>query len=223
MQQTRSGNESTIYSRTLSEKRHRLEIRVQEDSGALRLGVEADMNEVRIPYRLCAVFYLYGLNILQARIRSPEGQGIQDEFLVQLPEGSLPVPAIRSMIDDLESMLFGGLSVLEYLSRHQAAVPRTLPGDREGAVFIEEVEGQLALVVSGRDRPGLLLALAQAFYLMDIDIVQAEIQTETAGGAVRNQFVVDPEDNRFESQEFQRRLLEELRSLVGHEPHSDVV
>lgn len=62
------------------------------------------------------------------------------------------------------------------------------------------------------DLERLLLALSQAFYLMDINIFEAEITTQS-DGSVWNRFTVDPNDKRFRSAEFQRRLQEELRVL----------
>ncbi|HMU84354.1 MAG TPA: hypothetical protein PKC35_13490, partial [Leptospiraceae bacterium] len=69
------------------------------------------------------------------------------------------------------------------------------------------------LIVSGSDQPGLLLSLSQAFFLMDIDILEAVIHTDRMG-VVRNQFLINPSDSRFGNAEFRKRLVEEIATLV---------
>lgn len=215
-----SSTTKSIYSRARSDEKHqRLDITIQEEGpGSLRMRVDAEMNEVGILFRLCAVLYSYQWNIRSARIYTPGPNSISDEFHIVkgLDPTAMNEKSMRGLIDDLETLLFGGVSVLEYLTEHHARVPRS---EREtsnadtGDVVLLRQDRQSVIEVTAVDRPGLLLALSQAFYLMDINIFEGEITTDKDGG-VWNRFVVDPADARFRSKEFLRRLREELKVLL---------
>lgn len=218
-----SSTSKSIYSRARRDEKHqRLDITIQEEGpGSLRMKVDAEMNEVGILFRLCAVLYSYQWNIQSARIYTPGPDAISDEFhIVTGQDPAAPTTmnetSMRGLIDDLEKLLFAGVSVLEYLTEHHARVPgkqveRDNPGESCDVVLLNEGK-QSVIEVTASDRPGLLLSLSQAFYLMDINIFEGEITTGP-GGSVWNRFVVDPGDKRFQSKEFRRRLREELKVL----------
>ncbi len=213
-----SSTSKSIYSRARGDEKHqRLDITIQEEGSAgLRMKVDAEMNEVGILFRLCAVLYSYHWNIQGARIYTPGPNAISDEFHI-VTAGDQPTAmnevSMRGLIDDLERLLFGGVSVLEYLTEREARVPaRDHNPGTGGDVQLLNQDNQSVIEVTASDRPGLLLSLSQAFYLMDINIFEGEITTQ-ADGAVWNRFVVDPGDKRFQSPEFRRRLREELKVL----------
>ncbi len=206
----------SIYSRARSdEKHHRLDITIQEEAPGLRMKIDAEMNEVGVLFRLCAVLYSYGWNIRSARIHSPDEKRISDEFHIIPGEDPavMDEESVRNLIDDLERLLFAGVSVLEFLTERQARVPRYSQEAAGGKVSLKTGPKKRTYIeVTGPDQRGLLLSLSQAFYLMDINIFEAEIETTKEGG-IRNTFYVDPGDARFQSPEFQRRLCEELQML----------
>ena len=127
---------------------------------------------------------------------------------VELDESSL-----KLMIDDLERLLFDGISVLGYLTEHSREAPRPEIGYGEGQVFIRDLDEEVVIEVRGQDKAGLLLALSQAFYLMDISIMEASIFTDEKA-QVHNLFLIDRSDLRFRNREFRTRLTEELRYLI---------
>lgn len=205
-----------LYSRSVDDQNHRLDVSLRDAPPGVRLKIEAALNEVGVLFRLCAVLYSFNWSIQEARIASPESNRISDDFWI-IPgagAGASSELQFRSMIDDLEKLLFGGVSVLEYLTQRKAAIPRTEFQAAHGEVTLSAKRGgETVIEITGRDKRGLLLILTQAFYLMDIDILEADIHTDP-DGRVRNRFVVDPRDERFYSTEFQNRLCEELRVLV---------
>ncbi len=205
----------SVFSRSVDDLHHRLDISFREENPGARIRIEAALNEVGVFFRLCAVLYRFSCNVISARISTPDASRIADEFVVMPGAGraALTEADIRTMINDLESLLFGGLSVLDYLKQNQAKAPALKPGMPRGAIEIRADETQTCIEITGRDKAGLLLCLAQAFYLMDIDIVEADIHTDP-DGRVRNRFFVDVRDQRFQNPEFKARLAEELGLLL---------
>ena len=120
---------------------------------------------------------------------------------------------MKALVDDLERLLFGGVSVLEYLNENRTPAPRSSGNHPEGSITLKMTATGPEIQVRGRDKPGLLLALAQAFYLMDINVIEANITTDSKG-KIANEFRIDAADERFRSKEFQRRLVEDLKFLL---------
>lgn len=209
------GASRAVYSRSIDEPQHRLDISIREMGGGLRIRIEAGLNEVGVLFRVCSVLYAYEWAIVAAHINSPAADRISDEFEIMPRPGAPPVgePELRAMVDDLESLLFGGLSVLDYLSARKASPPPPPPASAQAEIRVLHEGEQISIEIKGRDRNGLLLGLAQAFYLMDIDVREADIHTDP-DGRIRNRFLVYPSDRRFASEEFCARLSEELRQLL---------
>ncbi len=198
----------STYSSNQADKR-RLFVTIQKEDDDYKLGVETAVNEVGVLFRLCAVLYVYGCDIVHARLSSSENNVVRDEFRIRT-EGTLGDDVIRRMIEDLEQLLFRGLSVLEYLTLKDASAPTV--NNRDGSVEIGENDGHSVITVNTKDKQGLMLTLSQAFFLMDIDIFEASIETQR-DGSVRNTFQVAPADKRFDNSEFRKRLGDELTAL----------
>ncbi|MCB1304657.1 MAG: hypothetical protein KDK37_10275 [Leptospiraceae bacterium] len=208
-------SERAIFSRVAGTSGHRLDVGVLKEPAGYRIKIESDGNEVGVLFRLAAVLYCHNWNVIEARISTPERALINDEFLIKenAPDQVLDSAGLKAMIDDLERLLFDGVSVLSYLTEHAKEAPRPEIGYGEGQAFIRDLDEEIVIEVRGKDKNGLLLALSQAFYLMDISIMEASIFTDDKG-QVHNLFLIDPADIRFRNREFRTRLTEELRYLI---------
>ena len=197
-----------VYSYSVLEREQQLALRVRPDREDHVLEVRTDRDEVGVLFRLCAVLYAHGCRIRHASI-GKDGPGIRDEFRIA-PGSALTEVKVQAILEDLRALLFEGLSVLAYLGgRTHLPVSHSGGGDVE----ITGASGDATIEVVTTDQPGLLLSLAQAFYLMDIDIEGAAVTPEP-DGRVRNTFRIGGDDARFENAEFRRRLREELTGLL---------
>lgn len=214
-QSVMESSERAIFSRVAGSSGHRLDVGVLKEPGGYRIKIESDGNEVGVLFRLAAVLYCHNWSVMEARINTPERTLISDEFLIRAddPAQELDEMGLKAMIDDLERLLFDGVSVLGYLNERSREAPRPEIGFGEGQVFIRDLDEEIIIEVRGKDKAGLLLALSQAFYLMDISIMEASIFTDDKG-QVHNLFLVDRSDIRFHNREFRTRLTEELRYLI---------
>ncbi|HBS05748.1 MAG TPA: hypothetical protein DEA96_12330 [Leptospiraceae bacterium] len=208
-------SERAIFSRVAGRSGHRLDVGVLKEPAGYRLKIESDGNEVGVLFRLAAVLYCHNWSVMEAKISTPERTLISDEFLIRAGAAGqeLDEGALKMMIDDLERLLFDGVSVLGYLTEHAREAPRPEIGYGEGQVFIRDLDEEVVIEVRGQDKSGLLLALSQAFYLMDISIMEASIFTDEKA-QVHNLFLIDRSDIRFRNREFRTRLTEELRYLI---------
>ncbi|MCB1172083.1 MAG: ACT domain-containing protein [Leptospiraceae bacterium] len=207
-----------ISSRNSRSELQRLEISLSAADEGYRLQIESKINEIGLLFRLCAVLFRHNWYILQARIFSPDEHSICDEFLIR-PQDEKHVidnALMRLMATDLESLLFDNVSVLEYLNenhREDKALLRESNRSHHQEVSIDTSDNRVVIEIRSQDRSGLLLEISQAFYLMNINILEAKIQTKS-DGHIHNIFYVDPADQRFAHQEFQRRLTEELGLML---------
>lgn len=174
------------------------------------LSLESPVNEVGLLFRVGAVLYTRGWDIVSGSITSPGRTAAVDTFV--LHRAKAPHPAeLRELSIELESLLFKGVSVLEYLTAKNAPPPA---GRDPGAQISTGSErGMPYLEIVTKDRRGLFLSVTQAFFLMDVNIMEATIQTDSFGRA-RDRFLVDSLDARFSNEEFLRRLREELQQIL---------
>lgn len=172
--------------------------------------IESRKNETGVLFRICAVLFAHGFTVLSGKVTSTS-EGIEDEFTMERIDGQPSSDqTLRQMVSDFERLLFQGVSVLEYLQENHTRIPDRIRRAK-GNVRLEQ--DPPVLRITGSDQPGLLLTLSQAFFLMDLDIADAEIRTDS-DGLVRNIFRVNPGDRRLLNAEFRRRLVEELTDLV---------
>ena len=197
-----------LYNYSVRETDSLLEVVVRESEGDYFLEITTGVNEVGLLFRLCAVLLAYDCDIASASIRT-SGEEVQDVFRIHRAVPLEP-EAIKGIVSDLRSLLFDGVSVLEYLTKKGLQLESA--GSPGGDVVIEPGP-RPAILITTTDKPGLLTALSQAFYLMDIDILEAEIGT-LPDGRVENRFYVDGNDDRFSQQAFCTRLSEELQTLL---------
>ena len=196
--------------RIVSGENRRLVVNFQERDQDYRLVIESGKNEVGVLFRLCAVLYVNDCDIKTARIHTPRDSFIRDEFDFFSPN-NLTEDDFGEMAKDLETLLFDGLSVLEYMGQKNAREVN-FDGQGKGEVICRFEKNHPVIEITTADKKGLLLALTQAFYLMEIDVFEAEIITRS-DGMVSNTFQINPADKRFQNEEFCRRLGDELHQL----------
>ena len=199
---------NAVYSYSVVESDHRLGLRLRAEGDEYLLEVTTGTDEVGLLFRLCAVLFAHGCQIRQATIATAPS-GVHDEFRIR-SRAELTEVAVQNMLGDFRALLFGGLSVLGYL-RGRTSLPE--PACAGGEVDIAMSGGVAKIEVTTPDQPGLLLSLAQAFYVMEINIAEARITTG-ADGRAQNTFHIAGTDHRFQNSEFRRRLGEELTGLL---------
>lgn len=203
---------SALLIRTMERNAHRIEVIFQEFLPVYSIHIKADIDEVGVLFRLCAVLFRYGWNIETGKLGSGKEYTIDDEFsLSPLKKGAtIDLAQMRQMLDDFETLLFGQLSVLEYLA--DCLPEKENQVNTRGSVQVVQNAEFATIEVEGEDKSGLLLILAQAFFLMDINIGRAEIST--VENRIKNSFRIKGRDPRFDSKEFCARLKDELQNLV---------
>ncbi|MBX7057016.1 MAG: hypothetical protein K1X75_03045 [Leptospirales bacterium] len=203
-----------IYAQPYQRNTGRLNVRLsRNENGDYLLTAENMHDAPEILYRLCAVLYHHGWDILHADICTLSNLQIQDRFVIRpgASVGKIDDLKIEHMMDDFERLLFERISVLDYLQSRGDAPQRNASGG--GLVEFDLDDSLPRITVHGRDRRGLLLALAQILSMMEIDILEALIDT-AADGQVRNTFVVNPSDKRFRGLHFRDKLSDALRQLL---------
>jgi [protein-PII] uridylyltransferase len=202
-----------MYSQPYQRNTGRLNVRLTRQNGAYLLTAENLVDAPELLYRLCAVLYVHSWNIQRADICTLENFQIQDKFIIK------PIAAnelvddlkIEHMMDDFERLLFDRHSVLDFLKEKGHAIPRN--GSGEGAVEFDPDVDRPRVIISGRDRPGFLLAQTMILAMMEVDVLEARINTE-ADGSVRNVFVTNPSDLRFRDPRFREKLSDGIRGVL---------
>ncbi len=205
--------EMLIYSEPYTRRTARLGVTLTREDDAYMLDVTTARNAPEILYRLAAVLYVHKWDIHSAEICTLDNNEIRDRFVIRPVIGMVAVDELLfdRMMDDFERLIFDKESVLGYIGTHGKNLPNGMSDDCHVDF---RPEGDCTFVtVRGMDRPGLLLSLCQVFTMMEIDILEARINTEP-GGRAANSFLVNPCDRRFINREFRDRVREAVRSTL---------
>ncbi|MHB1132542.1 MAG: [protein-PII] uridylyltransferase [Chloroflexota bacterium] len=171
-------------------------------------------------WRVCGVFALHGLNVLEARIfTDAQGQALDIFRLSDAFEGLAPEAKWPAVQRDLELALEGRLALAYRLARklRPYAKKRTLP-ERPARLDIDNASAAEHTVVEvhAQDRLGLLYAVARAFDELGLSIHLAKVATRGPEAVdafyVRDQRghkVTDPEQIR----ELEQAVLFALESM----------
>lgn len=200
-----------MYSQPYQRNTGRLNVELHRESdGRYLLTAENLLDAPEVLYRLCAVLYEHGWDVIHADICTLGNMQIQDRFVIQpgAAAGKIDDLQIERMMDDFERLLFDRASVLDYLQSRGGVPPREGAGG--GMVEFDLDENRPRITVHGQDRRGLLLALTQTLSMMEVDILEATIHT-TPDGQVRNAFLVNPSDWRLRDVRFRDKISDALR------------
>lgn len=202
-----------IFSQPYQRTTHRLSITLKREGRAFLLVVDTLTDAPGTLYRLCAVLFRHDWNIEQADICTHENNRVIDRFLVLPAAGEIDEIKFEAMMRDFEHLLFEGLDVAAYIADRPLPPPAGDPDGETVTVEYVETSGRRYLSLSGRDRAGLLLSIARVFALHDVDILEARIQTNP-DHTVRNSFLINPTDARFNDPEFRTQLSQELKAIL---------
>lgn len=202
-----------IYSQPYRRKTDRLNVTLTKEKGGYLLVVDALRNAPETLYRLAAVLFVHEWNITHADICTLENLEIIDKFLVRPVDSDMAVDELKfeNMMFDFEQLLFESPSVSTYLKEREAELRFDATGAGQVEFYLDA--NRTYIMLSGFDRPGLLLSITQVFAFMEIDILEARIHT-APGGQVRNSFLLNPTDGRFKDPRFRERLSDGLRMLL---------
>lgn len=203
----------SLYSYIIEKSGYRLEATLEETDDSYLFSIDSPMNDTGILYRIAAVLFVNGWDIYEADVKTPVQDRIQDTFQI-IPVGK-DHPAdselIKKMMKELEELLFGSISVVDYLSSRNLSV--TGEGGGTGFADLTYDNGKVVIEIISDQRKWLLLGIFQAFYLMDVNIKEASI-APLSDGTIKNRFIIATEDFRYHNPEFRKRLREELKSVI---------
>jgi len=197
----------------LDERSRRLNVILSQEEEQTKLRIETDCNEPGVLFRIAGVLFAHHLLIRRAHITSSGHKTISDEFFVQKEDdSSIQEKEVKEMIGELEGLLFANHSVLEFLSNKGINIPP--PSHKSaGEVTVYVDEKKIIIDINGITGPGYLLLISRAFYLTDVNILEAILYLDR-DGSTQNRFFVDPSDIRFHNKGFCENLIAEMKDLL---------
>lgn len=170
-------------------------------------------NRKGIIYRVTAVLFAHGYEILEANLEIVDGI-IRDVFVVQGISGKLMnSEEFLQIKQEMYELLLGDVLVIDYLNKFSLP-PRTPSIPKPPMIYIYNPEGSdcTVLDIHTQDRPGLLFDISQLLYIMDIDIVSVIATTEK--GMARDTFLIRIHDTEKLDENTQEKLKEGLINLL---------
>lgn len=147
-------------------------------------------NELGVIYRVTAVLFAYGWDILEANFGVDSEGRIEDIFLIRSFKGEeMGETQLGRIRSDLDSLFFQDVLVVDYLEKFPALI-LTHPSNKPPRIkiFNPSTTDSTILDIQTTDRPGLLFEISQLLYLLDIDIISVTAKTD--GGMIRDSFLL---------------------------------
>jgi len=163
-------------------------------------------NRKGIIYRVTAVLFAHGWDILEANFEILSGGTVKDVFLIRsFHNSSMDNLNLSKIENDLHKLFEKNLAVIDYLESFPN-LPLLKPSERPPSIQIFNPTSIDSTVLDIRtaDRPGLLFEISQLLYLFDIDIVSVTAKSED--GQVRDSFLL--------RQDASDRLTEDLMEKI---------
>lgn len=152
-------------------------------------------NSKGIIYRVTAVLFAHGWDILEANFEIIPNGKIHDLFYIRNLHGLvMNDDSLKQIKRDLKELFEGGVAVSEYLERFE--LPPIPPPISQPTiqVFNPEKSDSTVLDIRTQDRPGLLFEISQLLFLLDIDILSVTAQSD--GGLIRDTFLLRQDSSR---------------------------
>jgi [protein-PII] uridylyltransferase len=147
-------------------------------------------NELGVIYRVTAVLFAYGWDILEANFGIDTTGQIEDLFLIHnFQGGKMGESELQKIRSDLDELFFQDLLVVDYLERFPS-LTLMRPSDQPPMIriFNPSTTDSTILDIRTKDRPGLLFEISQLLYLLDIDIISVTAKSED--GIIRDSFLL---------------------------------
>lgn len=189
------------------------ELNVHYYSGKYIVKLSLQQNRKGIIYKVTAVLFAHGYDILEANIETVEGQ-VRDIFAIRNIYGkTLTSTEFDQIKKEIYELVFGDMLVIDYLNQFE--LPQAKPSSHVPSIYIYNPEGgdSTVLDIHTKDRPGLLFEISQLLYLMDIDILSVTATTERNGMA-RDTFLIRIHETERLDNETQEKLKEGLLSFL---------
>ena len=147
-------------------------------------------NKKGIIYRVTAVLFAHGWDILEANFEIIGGGMVKDVFIIRnLNQNPMRDENLMRIKDDLYSLFSEEISVIDYLDQFPD-LPLLKPSSSPPSIqiFNPISSDSTVLDIKTQDRPGLLFEISQILYLLDIDILSVTARTED--GIIRDSFIL---------------------------------
>ncbi len=187
----------------------------KKDANLLKLSMPC--NESGILYRVAAVLFTHGWDILEAIAEtSPEGY-VQDVFVVKSQtKGTMTEAQFKSIRSDLNLLFCSKLDVKDYLlERGISQEYLNSVSDPHAVVRLyNPISGDLTVMdVRMKDRPGILLQITQTLQEFEIDIVTFSAISDQ--GLIRDSFLIrDRNGNKLEESTIVPKLKSAIESIL---------
>jgi len=162
----------------------------RKDTTLLKIALSND--EPGILYRVTAVLYVHGWDILEAVAETSLEGTVQDLFVIQSWEGSEMTETLLTQIrKDLFQLFYEGRTVEDYLlDEGKGTILTRKIGDPESSLKLYNPVSSEFTVMDLRlkDTPGLLFQVTYALYLLGVDIIS--FTANTYDGKVRDSFLL---------------------------------
>ena len=171
-------------------------------------------NRKGIIYRVTAVLFAHGWDILEANFEILSGGTVKDVFLIRsFRNTSMDNLNLSKIENDLHRLFEKDLAVIDYLETFPD-LPLLEPSERPPSIQIFNPSSIDSTVLDIRttDRPGLLFEISQLLYLFDIDIVSVTAKSED--GQIRDSFLLRQDASDRLTDELMEKIKIGLQKLI---------
>lgn len=152
-------------------------------------------NSKGIIYRVTAVLFAHGWDILEANFEIIPNGKIHDLFFIRNLHGiQMDDQTLHLIKNDLRELFEGGVPVSDYLENFELPPMQPPTSQPIIQVFNPEKSDSTVLDIKTQDRPGLLFEISQLLFLLDIDILSVTAQSD--GGWIRDTFLLRKDSSR---------------------------
>jgi UTP:GlnB (protein PII) uridylyltransferase len=166
----------------------------RKDTTLLKVTVSGD--EIGIIYRVTAVLYAHGWDILEAMAETSHEGTVQDVFVVKSQTGEdMTEKKLRSIREDLNSIFYQGVSAFDYMEQKElnSLHSHRIPDPTAVVKLYNPVSSDFTVMdIRMKDRPGVLFQITQILHFFGIDIITFSALSNQ--GQIRDSFLIRTQD-----------------------------